>query len=65
MGKKPVVIGVAGGSGFGNIQSGALEQSNVDITTQLVDMINAQQNFQADAQMISTQSQAIQAALRA
>ena len=59
------VNGIAGGSGFGNIQSGALEQSNVDITTQLVDMINAQQNFQADAQMISTQSQAIQAALRA
>ena len=59
------VNGIAGGSGFGNIQSGALEQSNVDITTQLVNMINAQQNFQADAQMISTQSQAIQAVLRA
>ncbi len=59
------VNGVAGGSGFGTVQSGALEQSNVDITTQLVDMINAQQNFQANAQMISTQSQAIQAVLRA
>jgi len=59
------VNGVAGGSGFGTIQSGALEQSNVDITTQLVDMINAQQNFQANAQMISTQSQAMQAILRA
>lgn len=46
--------GQAGASGFGLIQSGALEASNVDITTQLVNMITAQRNFQANAQMIST-----------
>jgi flagellar hook protein FlgE len=46
--------GQAGSSGFGLIQSGALEASNVDITTQLVNMITAQRNFQANAQMIST-----------
>jgi flagellar hook protein FlgE len=46
--------GQAGNSGFGLIQSGALEASNVDITTQLVNMITAQRNFQANAQMIST-----------
>ncbi len=46
--------GQAGNSGFGQIQSGALEASNVDITTQLVNMITAQRNFQANAQMIST-----------
>jgi flagellar hook protein FlgE len=46
--------GQAGNSGFGLIQSGALESSNVDITTQLVNMITAQRNFQANAQMIST-----------
>ena len=34
-----VVSGVAGSAGFGSIQSGALESSNVDLTTQLVDMI--------------------------
>ena len=45
--------GVAGGSGFGTIQSGALENSNVDITTQLVKMITAERDFQANAQMIS------------
>ncbi len=46
--------GQAGNSGFGLIQSGALEASNVDITEQLVNMITAQRNFQANAQMIST-----------
>lgn len=46
--------GEAGNSGFGLLQSGALEASNVDITAQLVSMITAQRNFQANAQMIST-----------
>jgi flagellar hook protein FlgE len=46
--------GQAGTSGFGLVQSGALEASNVDITTQLVNMITAQRNFQANAKMIST-----------
>jgi flagellar hook protein FlgE len=49
--------GQAGNSGFGLIQSGSLEQSNVDITAQLVNMITAQRNFQANAQMISTENQ--------
>ena len=35
------------------MQSGALEQSNVDLTRELVDMITAQRNFQANAQVIS------------
>jgi flagellar hook protein FlgE len=46
--------GEAGNSGFGLIQAGALESSNVDITEQLVNMITAQRDFQANAQMIST-----------
>jgi flagellar hook protein FlgE len=46
--------GQAGNSGFGLVQAGALEASNVDITEQLVNMITAQRNFQANAQMIST-----------
>jgi flagellar hook protein FlgE len=54
------VQGVAAGSGFGTIQSGALEDSNVDITSQLVDMITAQRAFQANAQMISTEDQLTQ-----
>jgi flagellar hook protein FlgE len=46
--------GQAGNSGFGLVQSGALESANVDVTEQLVNMITAQRNFQANAQMIST-----------
>jgi len=47
-------LGEAGTSSFGLIQSGALEASNVDLTEQLVNMITAQRNFQANSQMIST-----------
>lgn len=52
--------GQAGNSGFGLVQSGALEASNVDITEQLVNMITAQRNFQANAQMISTSDEITQ-----
>ncbi len=47
-------LGEAGTASFGLLQSGALEASNVDLTEQLVNMITAQRNFQANAQMIST-----------
>ncbi len=52
--------GTPDSSDFGRIQSGALEASTVDLTEQLVNMITAQRNFQANAQMISTQDQATQ-----
>ena len=54
------VNGVAGGSGFGTIESGSLESSNVDITSQLVNMITAERDFQANAQMISATDQVTQ-----
>jgi flagellar hook protein FlgE len=54
------VRGSAGTSSFGLIQAGALESSNVDLTAQLVNMITAQRNFQANAQMISTADQVTQ-----
>lgn len=47
-------LGEAGTSSFGQIQSGALEASNVDIAAQLVNLITAQRNFQANAEVIST-----------
>lgn len=50
----PVLMGSAGTGSFGQVQSGALEASNVDLTAQLVNMITAQRNFQANAQMIQT-----------
>jgi flagellar hook protein FlgE len=52
-----VVSGTAGGAGFGSIQSGALESSNVDLTTELVNMITAQRAFQANAQVVTTANQ--------
>jgi flagellar hook protein FlgE len=55
-----VVLGQAATAGFGQIQSGALEQSNVDLTTQLVQLITAQRSFQANAQSINTENQITQ-----
>jgi flagellar hook protein FlgE len=52
-----VVEGTAGSAGFGSLQSGALENSNVDLTTELVNMITAQRAFQANAQAITTANQ--------
>ncbi len=51
----PPIVSSSGTSGLGLIQSGALEDSNVDITEQLVRMIVAQRNFQANAQVIQTE----------
>ena len=59
-GSGQVLHGQAGNSGFGLVQAGSLEQSNVNITAQLVNMITAQRNFQANAQMISTENQITQ-----
>lgn len=47
-------VGEAGAEGFGSIQSGSLERSNVDITEELVNLITAQRNFQAAAKSIET-----------
>ena len=47
-------VGEAGSEGFGTIQSGSLERSNVDITEELVNLITAQRNYQASAKAIET-----------
>lgn len=49
--------GVPGTSTLGVLQSDAVEGSNVDLTSQLVDMITAQRDYQANAQTIKTQDQ--------
>ena len=46
----------AGSAGFGTIRAGALERSNVDLTEELVSMINSQRKFQANAKAIETNS---------
>jgi flagellar hook protein FlgE len=52
-----VVQGTAGAAGFGTVSSSALESSNVDLTTELVNMITEQRAFQANAQVITTADQ--------
>lgn len=51
----PSNVGAPGTSGLGVVQSAALEESNVEITAQLVDLIVAQRNFQANAQVIQAE----------
>ncbi|NOT11312.1 MAG: flagellar hook protein FlgE [Methylococcaceae bacterium] len=57
------IPGEAGTGNFGVIQSGALEQSNVDLSAQLVNLIVAQQAYQANSQTISTENTIVQAIL--
>ena len=49
-----LLLGEAGTSTYGLIQAGALEASNVDVANELVSLITAQRNFQANAEVIST-----------
>lgn len=49
------VIGAPTTGTLGGIQSGALEESNVDISEQLINMIVAQRNYQANAKTIQTE----------
>ena len=51
------MMGEAGASGFGGLMTGIVEGSNVDITEELVALIAAQRNFQANAKALDTSSQ--------
>ncbi|OZB73590.1 MAG: flagellar biosynthesis protein FlgE, partial [Thiomonas sp. 14-64-326] len=57
------LTGQPGGGGLGVLQSSAVEQSNVDLSSQLVNLIVAQQAYQANAQTIKTQNQVVQTLL--
>lgn len=48
-------ISVPGSTNHGSLEGGAVENSNVDLTSSLVDLITAQRNYQANAQTIKTQ----------
>ena len=54
------ITGEAGTGGIGHILSGSLERSNVDLTEELVGLIAAQRNFQANAKTIETTSSLLQ-----
>lgn len=57
------LAGVAGAGQFGTIESGVVEASNVDLTKELVNLIIAQRNFQANAQSVKTQSDVLEQAV--
>jgi len=54
------VVGTPGDGNMGVLQSGALEESNVDMTAELVNMVTAQRVYQANAQSIKTLDQVLQ-----
>jgi flagellar hook protein FlgE len=54
------IMGVPGDGNLGVLQAGALEESNIDLTGELVNMITAQRIYQANAQTIKTQDQVLQ-----
>ena len=56
----PPLVGAPGTASLGALQSGTIEESNVDLTAELVNMITAQRNYQANAQTIKTQDALMQ-----
>lgn len=59
-GSGELVVGAPGSASLGDIQAGALEESNVDLSEQLVNLIIAQRNFQANSKTIETANQTTQ-----
>lgn len=53
--------GEAGSAGFGTVRAGARERANVDLTNELIELITAQRNFQANAKAIETNNTLTQA----
>lgn len=56
----PAALAAPGIGKRGALQAGAVEESNVDLTAELVNMITQQRNYQANAQSIKTQDQVMQ-----
>lgn len=54
------LVGAPQSGSLGSLTAGAVEESNVDLTAELVNMITAQRNYQANAQSIKTQDQVMQ-----
>ena len=60
----PAVTNVPGTAGLGTLESGALESSNVDLSTSLVNLIVAQQAYQANVQGVNVDQQDVQKLLQ-
>ena len=52
--------GYAGEGGSGTLQSSALEMSNVDLSTEMADMITTERGFQAASRMITVSDEILQ-----
>ncbi|HEB26646.1 MAG TPA: flagellar hook protein FlgE [Porticoccus sp.] len=57
------LLGLAGTGVLGSLEAGVVENSNVDLTKELVNLIIAQRNYQANAQTIKVQDEVLQAAV--
>jgi flagellar basal-body rod protein FlgG len=60
-GSGPAIDGVAGGEGFGSLQQGNLEESNVNAVTELSSLIAAQRAYEMNAKVIAAADQMMQA----
>ncbi len=61
---QPLTGAPGAGTKLGSLVGGALEQSNVDLTAELVNLIIAQRTYQANAQTVKTQDQVVQALMQ-
>ncbi|WP_371367622.1 flagellar hook protein FlgE [Pseudomonas sp. QL9] len=55
------LVGAPGNGQFGDLVAGALEGSNVDLTAQLVDLMEGQRNYQANTKVLTTDKELTQA----
>ncbi len=58
------VIGTAGAGGNGNIIGGSVENSNVSLSTEFANIIVAQQGYEANAKVLTTMDQVVQATIQ-
>lgn len=61
----PALLATAGSSMAGKLAVSSLEQSNVDVTSELVTLMTAQRNYQANTKVIATENQVMQALMQA
>jgi len=59
------LVDVPGKGTGGNINTSSLEQSNVDITSELVGLMTSQRNYQANSKVIQTESTMLQSLMQA
>ena len=60
VGSGPVALNTPGVGGLGILQSSSKEESNVDLTSEMIKMITAQRIFQAAAEMVKKQDETLQ-----